>query len=180
MLIQDCRFGARRTAPIAPALFQVLRRNSRSPSRAHCRSRSSQFPGHPLPSGRTRRLRKLRAPLSHQRLANVSLNWSLLDSHFIQQMGALAPILFDLNEQFEVTAMAQQIFNIVTRTDADLFQPLRSVADYDLFLRVSLDEDRAIDTRIVFAYLFKALGHHRGNVRNFFPRGLEYFLAHNF
>ena len=40
--------------------------------------------------------------------------------------------------------MAQQVFDIMPRAYADLFQPLGAVANDNLLLRLSFDEDRAV------------------------------------
>ena len=58
----------------------------------------------------------------------------MLDSHFVQQTLLVAPVCFNLNEQFEMAAMAQHLFNVLPRAHADLFQALRAVANDDLFL----------------------------------------------
>ena len=45
----------------------------------------------------------------------------------------VAPVFFNLNEQFQVTAMPEQALDILPRLDADLFQSPR-LSDHDLFL----------------------------------------------
>ena len=44
------------------------------------------------------------------------------NTHVIQQPLLVAPLLFNLHKQFEMDAMAQQVFDIFAGADANLFQ----------------------------------------------------------
>src|ERR1051325_5294994 len=77
-----------------------------------------------------------------------------------------------------MTAMAQQRFDLATRTDADLFQTTGAAADDDLLLRRALYDDRAVDAREVFAHFFKLLCDHGGDVRDLVTSDVQDLLAH--
>src|SRR5438552_8165855 len=86
------------------------------------------------------------------------------DSKVIQKVFAVAPVIFNLHEQFQMTTMAEHLFNVSPRVHADLFQARRAVANDNFLLRSSLDKDRAIDAREVFAHLLPFLGYAGGDV----------------
>src|SRR5438445_13137055 len=57
---------------------------------------------------------------------------SLSNAQLVKQAFLIAPIFFDFHKQLKMTAMAEHLFNVAARADADLFQALRSVANDDL------------------------------------------------
>src|ERR1043165_2847323 len=78
-----------------------------------------------------------------------------------------------------MNAMADQLLNFFSRAHADLLQALGAIADDDLLLRVTLDENRAVDARETCAHLFPTLSDNGGDVRNFFAGGFEDLFAHD-
>ena len=63
-----------------------------------------------------------------------------LNPHLVERALAVAPVGFDLDEEFEVDAMAQQFFYVAAGARARLFDPLAAAPDDDLLLRGALDE----------------------------------------
>ncbi len=59
---------------------------------------------------------------------------SLADAEIVQQSLFVAPILFNFYEQFQVTAMAQQAFNVLPRLNPNLLQVRGAFADNDFLL----------------------------------------------
>src|ERR1044072_2835102 len=78
----------------------------------------------------------------------------IADAHVIEDVLLVAPVCFNLDEQFEMAAMAEQFLDVVPRAHADLLQTLGAVTNDDLLLGFTFDEDRAVDAREVCARLF--------------------------
>ena len=95
-------------------------------------------------------------------------------------MFAVAPVIFNFDEQFQVTTMAEHLFDVVAGAHADVFQARRAVANDNFLLRRPLDKDRAVNTNEILAHLFPLFGDHRGYVRNLFACLFKNLLAHNF
>src|SRR6266571_250792 len=165
--------------PDASVPDQLACRDSPLLERLGRRTPGPQSPARRLPSSRTQRLRMLRLKQSRPLSARFLPVGSQLDSQFIQHLRPLAPVCFDLYEQFEVAAMPQQLFNLAARAYPNLFQALTAAANDDLLLRSPLDEDGAVNAREVCAYLFKPFSHDGGDIRNLFARNFENFLADN-
>jgi hypothetical protein len=94
-------------------------------------------------------------------------------------MHLVAPFLFNLDKQFQMATVTQEVFDLVTSARADLLQARRAFANYDFLLRRPLDENGAVDAREPFALLFPFLSNHGRDVRNFFRGHLQNFFAHD-
>src|SRR6185369_9012051 len=107
------------------------------------RDPSLQFPAHPLPSARTRPLPAPRIQYRHRARTTrqVVLSQCSIQAILVQQLLFVAPVFFDFHKQLEMTTMAQQLFDLAARANADVFQTTRALADDDLLLRPSLDYD---------------------------------------
>src|SRR5256714_10771006 len=102
------------------------------------------------------------------------------DSHLIEDAGRVAPVLLDLDEEFEVDAVPDQAFDVAARARAYLAQTLAAAAYDYFFLRGALDVNRAVDAREFFRDLFVALRDDSRDVRNLLARDLQDFLADEF
>src|SRR5947209_11192810 len=69
------------------------------------------------------------------------------DAHLAQCARRVAPIFFDLDEEFEIDAVADQALDVAARLGADLFEARAAAAYDDAFLRGALDIDGAEDAR---------------------------------
>lgn len=67
--------------------------------------------------------------LAFEQFENASIQ-----SHFIKQRVAVAPVFLHLHKQLEMDAMAHQLFDVSPRIDSDLFQTARAFANHDLLL----------------------------------------------
>src|SRR5947209_9526046 len=104
----------------------------------------------------------------------------IFDAHFTQGAGRVAPVLLDLDEEFEVDAPSDEALDVAARARANLAQTLAAAAYDDLFLRGALDVNRAVDSREFFRDLFVSLCDDRRNIRNLLARHLQDFLANEF
>jgi hypothetical protein len=59
---------------------------------------------------------------------------SLTNAEVIQQSHSISPVLLNFDEQFQMTAMPQQTFNVLPGLNTNFFQTCRAFSDYDLFL----------------------------------------------
>src|SRR5947207_12119968 len=102
------------------------------------------------------------------------------DSHLIQKMIFVSPILFDPDEELEMAAMPDQFFNFHSRLDAYLFETSGAFAYHNLFLRCSLNEDCAVDAREILAHLVPLLCYNRCHIGNLVAGRLQQLFAHDF
>src|SRR5205085_5567645 len=78
---------------------------------------------------------------------------SLLYPYFVERAFTVAPVRFDFNEEFQVDAMTDEAFDVLTGARAYLFNPCATAPDDDLLLRRALDDDGATDARQIGARL---------------------------
>src|SRR2546429_1277576 len=80
------------------------------------------------------------------------------DAKLVKQTHLVTPARFNLDEEFEMAAFAQQLFDVVPGARADLFELCAAMTDDDFLLALTLDEDGAIDAHEVCALLVKLFG----------------------
>ena len=73
--------------------------------------------------------------------------------------------------------MAKHLLYLAPRARPDLFQPLSAAADDYLFLRLTFDENRAVNPGEVFALLLPTFGQNGSDVGNLFTSRFEDLLA---
>src|SRR5207248_11356214 len=78
-----------------------------------------------------------------------------------------------------MTAMAEQLLDVVSRAHSYLFQALRAMSDDDSLLRIALNNNCAVDPREILAHFFPLFRDDRGDVRDFFASLFENLFAHN-
>src|SRR5205085_4676629 len=103
----------------------------------------------------------------------------LLNPHLAQRARRVAPALLDLDEKFEVDAVADQSLDVAPSLRADLLEARAALADDDALLRWALDVDGAVDARQLVRSLLVALGDDRRDVRNLLACDLQNLLAHH-
>src|SRR5919202_4220509 len=96
--------------------------------------------------------------------------------HLAQRARRVAPVLLDLDEEFEVDAVAEQSLDVAARLGAYLLEARAALADDDALLRGALDVDGAVDAREFVRHLLVALGDDRRHVRNLLARHVQYLL----
>ena len=55
-------------------------------------------------------------------------------AEFVEQVLVVAPVVFDFDEEFQMAAMAQQVFDVPSCLRTDIFQAAGAFANHDLFL----------------------------------------------
>src|SRR5947209_6501772 len=100
--------------------------------------------------------------------------------HLAQRTRRVAPILFDLDEEFEIDAAAREPFDVAPSLRADLFEARAAAPDDDALLRRALDVDGAEYAREFFRYFFVSLGDNRRHVWNLLAGDLQNHLADEF
>src|SRR4028118_1068456 len=113
-------------------------------------------------------------------LSLVTCHLSLFfDPHLVERAFAVAPVFLHFDEEFEVRAVAEKVFDVAARLYADLLDAFSGAPDDDGLLRRALDIDDAVDAREIFALLVEALGDDRCDVWDFVARRAQNLLAHD-
>src|SRR5919202_4614230 len=99
--------------------------------------------------------------------------------HLPERARRVAPVLLDLDEEFEVDAVADESLDVAARLGADLLEARAALADDDPLLRGALDVDGAVDACEFVGDLLVALRDDRRDVRNLLARDAQDFLAHH-
>src|SRR5665213_176232 len=95
-------------------------------------------------------------------------------------LALLGPVLAHLDEQEEVNAAAEHLFQVGAGQFADLLDGGAALAQHDGFLAVALDEDDLVDLHRAVLALLPLLGFHRGGVGQFVMQAQIDFLARHF
>src|SRR3712207_2431986 len=103
----------------------------------------------------------------------------IVNPHLVERARRVAPALFDLDEEFEVDLVAEQVLDVLPRLRAYLLYARAALAYHDSLLRLALDVDGAVDSRQLFGDLLVALRDDSRHVRNLLARHLQNLLANH-
>src|SRR6266436_2146231 len=109
------------------------------------------------------------------------LSFSLsLQSERVENPVFVSPAFLYFDKEFEVTPMANQVFDVTAGGDTNGFQAFGALSDDDLLLAGAFDEDRTVDAGKVRSFLVEFFSYNRSHIRNFFPGGFKDFFADHF
>src|SRR5262245_16317976 len=103
------------------------------------------------------------------------------DADIVEHAFVLPPLGFDADMKIEKHLRIEELLEILARRDADPLDHLAAPADDDRLLRLTLDDDGAVQfQRTVLPFrLLEPVDHHRARERNLGMCELKQLLPHD-